>query len=118
MPIKPENRARYPKDWKAIVEQVRERSGDKCEGSPDFPDCRAPNGQPHPETGSKVVLTTAHLDHVPENCDPSNLRHWCQRCHLNYDAEHHARTAYATRMAAANTHDMFAPIHSLEGNQP
>ena len=59
MPIKPENRARYPKDWKAIVEQVRERSGDRCEGSPDFPDCRAQNGRPHPETGSKVVLTTA-----------------------------------------------------------
>ena len=44
MPIKPENRARYPKDWKAIVAQVRERSGDKCEGSPAFPDCRVANG--------------------------------------------------------------------------
>lgn len=129
MPIKPENRARYPKDWKAIVEQVRERSGDKCEGSPDFPDCRRPNGWLlNKRTGeltddgvaaeaweladgdkvSRIVLTTAHLDHVPENCDLSNLRHWCQRCHLNYDAEHHARTAYATRMAAANTLDLFA----------
>ena len=113
MPIKPENRARYPKDWKAIVEQVRERSGDKCEGSPDFPDCRAANGLPHPETGSKVVLTTAHLDHVPENCDLSNLRHWCQRCHLNYDAEHHAHTAYASRKASANTHDMFQQEEEL-----
>lgn len=107
MPIRPENRARYPKDWKAIVEQVRERSGNRCEGSPDFPDCRAKNGQPHPETGSKVVLTTAHLDHVPENCDLSNLRHWCQRCHLNYDKHHHAQTAYASRKAAANTVDMW-----------
>ena len=74
MPIAPENRARYPKDWKAIVERVRERSGDRCEGSPRWPDCRAANGEPHPETGSKVVLTTAHLDHVPENCDLANLR--------------------------------------------
>lgn len=106
MPIKPENRARYPKDWKAIVEQVRERSGNKCEGSPEFPDCRAENSQPHPETGSKVVLTTAHLDHVPENCDLANLRHWCQRCHLNYDKHHHAQTAYMSRKASMRTMDL------------
>ena len=106
MPIKPENRARYPANWKQIVAQVRERSGNRCEGTPAFPECRAVNGEPHPETGSKVVLTTAHLDHVPENCDLSNLRHLCQRCHLTYDAQHHAQTAYATRRARANTMEM------------
>ena len=106
MPIKPENRARYPANWKQIVAQVRERSGNRCEGTPAFPDCRAVNGEQHPETGSKVVLTTAHLDHVPENCDLSNLRHLCQRCHLTYDAQHHAQTAYATRRARANTMEM------------
>jgi hypothetical protein len=108
MPIKPENRDRYPKDWRAIVELVRERSGDCCEGSPAFPDCRAPNGKPHPVTGSKVVLTTGHLNHEPEDCRLENLRHWCQRCHLVYDAEHHAQTAYATRKAKANTQELFA----------
>lgn len=106
MPIKPENRARYPANWKQIVAQVRERSGNRCEGTPAFPECRAANGEPHPETGSKVVLTTAHLDHVPENCDLSNLRHLCQRCHLTYDAQHHAQTAYATRRVRANTMEM------------
>lgn len=40
MPIKPENRARYPANWDEIVAQVRERSGNRCEGSPAFPDCR------------------------------------------------------------------------------
>lgn len=108
MPIKPENRARYPADWKQIVAQVRERSGNRCEGSPRWPDCRAVNGDAHPETGSKVVLTTAHLDHVPENCGLANLRHWCQRCHLVYDAKHHAVTAAATRKARACTGDLFA----------
>ncbi|SAK53168.1 hypothetical protein AWB78_01299 [Caballeronia calidae] len=108
MPIKPENRTRYPANWKAIVAAVRERSGNCCEGSPKWPDCRAENGQPHPETGSKVVLTTAHLDHVPENCDLSNLRCWCQRCHLGYDAEHHARTARETRRARKAIGDLFA----------
>jgi len=29
--------------------------------------------------GAKVVLTVAHLGHTPENCDPANLRAWCQR---------------------------------------
>lgn len=107
MPIRPENRARYPKDWKAIVEKVRARSGDCCEGSPAFPDCRAPNGAAHPVTGSRVVLTTGHLDHVPENCALANLRHWCQRCHLVYDRKHHAETSAATRRARANTMELF-----------
>lgn len=107
MPIRPENRARYPKDWKAIVEQVRERSGNSCEGSPAFPDCRAANGEPHPVTGSRVVLTTGHLDHTPETRCLSKLRHWCQRCHLVYDREHHVETAAATRRARANTLELF-----------
>lgn len=107
MPIRPENRARYPRDWKCIADSIRLRAEHRCEGSPAYPECRAENGKPHPETGSRVVLTVAHLDHQPENCDPENLRAWCQRCHLHYDREHHAKTAYATRKAAARTPDMW-----------
>ncbi len=121
MPIRLENKDRYPKDWPAISQQVRERAGQKCEK------CGAPNGQLIrrgkttageavwrmagdsaymdgfcAETGQlisdtsedtvsysnlvKVILTVAHLDHQPENCDPENLRAWCQRCHNAYDA--------------------------------
>jgi hypothetical protein len=108
MPIRPENRLRYPKDWKRIAEAIRERAGNRCEGSPAFPDCRAANGEPHPVTGSRVVLTVAHLDHTPEHCDPQNLRALCQRCHLIYDADHHRRTAYATRRRAAAMRDLFS----------
>lgn len=97
MPIRPENKDRYPGDWPRVVDRIRRRSGNRCEGSPDYPGCRAANGEPHPETGSKVVLTVGHLDQTPENCSDENLRHWCQRCHLTYDAEQHARTAYMTR---------------------
>ena len=107
MPIRPENKARYPKDWKRIADSIRERAGQKCEGSPAYPDCRAANGQPHPVTGSRVVLTVAHLDHTPEHCEPENLKAMCQRCHLTYDKDHHAQTAYATRKAAAQTEDLF-----------
>lgn len=38
MPIRAENRARYPKDWPAISARVREESGQRCEW------CNAPNG--------------------------------------------------------------------------
>jgi hypothetical protein len=37
----------------------------------------------------------------------SNLRHWCQRCHLVYDAKHHAETRAASKRAAAQTNDLF-----------
>jgi 5-methylcytosine-specific restriction endonuclease McrA len=107
MPIRPENRARYPKDWKAIADAIRARAGQRCEGSPTYPDCRADNGKAHPVTGSLVVLTVAHLDHTPENCSDENLKAMCQRCHLTYDAEHHKRTAYATRKKAMGTADLF-----------
>lgn len=91
------NRALYPLDWPAIARRIRARAGDKCEGSPMYPDCRAEHGQPHPVTGSSVVLTVAHLNHEPADCRDDNLRAWCQRCHLTYDAAHHAKNAARTR---------------------
>lgn len=97
MPIRPENRNRYPADWGAIRAAVLERSRNCCEGSPAFPDCRAANAETHPDTGSRVVLTIAHLDHVPEHCGMDNLRAWCQRCHNTYDAPHRAANRKANR---------------------
>ena len=95
MPIRPENAARYPKNWREISRRIRfERAQGKCE----FPCCEARHGKLHPITKSKVVLTVAHLDHVPEHCDgmenggdilpieKSNLRAWCQQHHNAYDA--------------------------------
>lgn len=87
MPIKPENRARYPADWPYVSQAIRCAAGNRCQGSPAYPDCNAQNGQPHPVTGSRVVLTVAHLNHKPEDCRPENLKAWCQRCHLKYDAD-------------------------------
>lgn len=81
--------SQYHPKWTLIVRLIRKRSGDACEGSPKFPDCRAKNKLPHPETGSMVVLTTAHMDGDKENNIFSNLRHLCQRCHLHHDLGHH-----------------------------
>lgn len=112
MPIRPENKARYPKDWPQISQRIRSRAGNRCEcegecglrhveieGEPlDLPPqlwvvpsvppgrCHAVNKAPHPATKSMVVLTVAHLDHTPENCADDNLRAMCQRCHNRYDA--------------------------------
>lgn len=108
MPIRAEERARYPADWPAISARVRERARNRCEGAPGiYPDCRAENGQPHPVTGSRVVLTVAHLNHVPEDVSDGNLRAMCQRCHLTYDAKHHAANAARTRRARKALGDLF-----------
>ncbi|MBE0529517.1 MAG: hypothetical protein IH626_01735 [Rhodospirillales bacterium] len=120
MPIRSENRDRYPPDWPEVSAAIRKRAGNVCEG------CGVANGalggrdgsgrwwkaRPKgesmarldwPEPGEhwwcdldgreplllrivRIVLTVAHLDHTPENCDPANLRCWCQRCHNLYDA--------------------------------
>lgn len=136
MPIRPENRARYPANWPTEIRPaILARASNCCER------CNAPNGERicreaggatymidtgevfSADTGEAlgqthlydypagryvtVVLTIAHLDHQPENCDPSNLRAWCQRCHLAYDKDHHAETRRATIAARKASGDLF-----------
>lgn len=111
-PIRPENRSRYPANWREISRRIRfDRAGGRCEcdgrcGRP--ADHRSPDGRcgnTHGTaafgTGSNVVLTVAHLDHVPEHCDDANLMAMCQGCHLHYDREHHAATRAKTKAALA-----------------
>ena len=96
MPIRPEMRARYPKDWKLRSRFVRfVRACNRCEW------CGAENYQPHPITGSRVILTTAHVhDHRPEAADLLNLAALCQRCHNRHDAK-----ARAAGIAARKVND-------------
>jgi 5-methylcytosine-specific restriction endonuclease McrA len=122
MPIRPENKARYPKDWPAISKRIRERAGDKCE------ECGVPNGAfRNSVTGDvtmdadeadlwelvgktvRIVLTVGHRDHQPENCDDENLAAWCQRCHNRYDAPVRAAGIKARRRAANAVNDLFEP---------
>lgn len=109
MPIRPENRKRYPDDWAEISQRIRfTRAGGRCEcdgrcGRPDWhlrpcdKRCANVHGGRAVGTGSIVVLTTAHLDHTPENCDDGNLMAMCAGCHLAYDADHHAETRRASK---------------------
>lgn len=82
MPIRPENRDRYPADWTLRSRFIRfVRAGGCCEW------CGAQHGLPHPETGSKVILTTAHIyDDRPEAASLLNLAALCQLCHNRHDA--------------------------------
>jgi len=145
MPIRPENRARYPKDWPAISASIRERAGNRCEF------CGVPNAElggrsragkwykasPKGESGLglewpkpgeewwcagydlgrlriiRIVLTVAHLDHTPENCEPGNLKALCQRCHLTYDAKHHAQNARITRHEKLGQGDLLGRAGAL-----
>lgn len=112
MPIRPADRARYPKDWRVIVARVRRRSGNRCEckGECDIPHAgstsrpragryRERHGRKALYFSGKVILSTAHLDHRPETRSLRKLKHMCQRCHLRYDRHHHAANARATREA-------------------
>ena len=135
MPIKPENRARYPENWPEIRHEAGERAQWRCQ----HPGCNArqyafgvweggdfffeisrgtsysearqlaaeesfarhgDGPAPSDEKIIVIVLTCAHLDHQPENCDPENLRMLCQRHHLAHDHLHHLANAQATRRAA------------------
>jgi hypothetical protein len=109
MPIRAEMKHRYPKEWPLISLWVRVCAGWRCEW------CAAVHGQPNPKTGSKVVLTVAHVhDPAPENVTPGNLAALCQRCHNRHDGRSRAN---GTRLRAMATLDLLdaAPVARLGG---
>lgn len=103
MPINPELKPLYPADWAEISHRIRfDRAAGKCEF------CGARHGWYRGRNGmlwepsiiaelslleaagfSKIILTTAHLDHDPTNNAEENLRALCQKCHLAHDLPHH-----------------------------
>jgi len=84
---------RYPKNWKSKIRPaILKRENHCCKF------CGAQNYKPHPITGSKVILTIAHLGHpYSQNADKhnkmdiraENLAALCQRCHLRHDIDEH-----------------------------
>lgn len=104
MPIRPSERAKYPPNWRAISLRIRAREGNRCKW------CGAQNGEPHPVTGSRVVLTVAHLNHDATDCADANLAALCQRCHLTYDAKEHAKHARETWRKRLACGDLFDKV--------
>lgn len=146
MPIRPENKARYPANWKSeIVPRIRARSGNRCEctGQCGMLHTDGSNGiggrcaryhrepgyyengewhrhRPMFDGGKKIVtiiLTVMHLDHQPENCDDANLLHACQGCHNRYDAPMRAAGIKARRKAARASGDLFQCEEASNGYQ-
>ena len=95
MPIPKHMAKRYPADWarrRRFIIQYRAQN--RCEW------CGAANGEPHPHTGSTVVLTLAHVwDKAPENSSLLNLAALCQRCHNRWDAADRAQSRIRKRFA-------------------
>ena len=83
MPIRPELKPLYPRNWKAISASVRfGRARGRCET------CARPHGQGRPardpdlfdltvQRTTKVVLAAAHRDHDPRRNGQRNLRTLC-----------------------------------------
>jgi hypothetical protein len=102
MPIRASEKARYPKDWKAISQRIKDRAQGRCEcveecGLHPWGRCVERDRHKAFFAKGKIIFTVAHLDHQPENCADENLKAMCQRCHLRYDRHHHAETARETR---------------------
>ena len=82
----------YPKNWPEIRQAILARAENKCEL------CGAENGKPHWKTGSKVILTIAHLDQDIKNNKRWNLLATCQRCHLKIDLPYKIKRRKERRM--------------------
>jgi hypothetical protein len=81
MPI---NYKHYHPKWRLISKLIRvNRAKNACEW------CGAANYAPHPLTGSRVVLTVAHIDRNKHNNRFHNLAALCQKCHLHHDLQQH-----------------------------
>lgn len=108
MPINYNN---YPADWHTNIRpRILEREDHRCKqcgvrNKADLPTtcCAKPHYNEKGKCQScgrrrpRVVLTIAHLDHDITNNNDDNLAALCQRCHLTYDAKHHAANARKTR---------------------
>jgi len=102
MPIKPENKNRYPSNWKEISQGIRVRANNKCEfcGVANYSFVNKKTRELCLQSESdavKIILTVAHLDHIPENCNETNLRALCQKCHNTYDINHRKCTRKQTK---------------------
>ena len=129
MPIRPDLKKLYPPDWRQISRRIRfERAQRRCER------CGAPHMHYRMRSGliipprlleyfhgamtleearqdgfqlSRIVLTTAHLNHDPTDNREENLAALCQRCHLAHDQQHHWRSRRINREKAIGQERLF-----------
>lgn len=148
MPIKPENKRRYPANWNEIRKRILDRAEHCCERChinnyaeifrgqcDDFGTFMTADGHVYDATtgfnlgwrarddycwhkSTRIVLTIAHLDHTPEHCEDENLQALCQRCHLLHDIDHHNETRRKTMRERKAIGDLFIEVASTEIHEP
>jgi 5-methylcytosine-specific restriction endonuclease McrA len=89
-------RARYPSNWEEISLGVKEQADWRCQYCQR--QCQRPGesleqlrqriGKAKPR---QYLLTVAHLDQNPGNCEEDNLKALCTVCHLRYDRQFRAK---------------------------
>lgn len=96
----PWDRALYPDDWESLAYQIKQGTNWRCQQCAKA--CRRPK-ETIPEFLSRAyahtrqfdheivqhpqrwTLTVAHLNHIPGDCRPDNLRALCAPCHCRMD---------------------------------
>lgn len=102
----------YGKGWKELSLKIRfGRAKGRCE------QCGAEHGKPHPETGSIVILTTAHLNHNIKDNRKKNLAALCQKCHLNHDRQYHIYNRKYGKDTRTENYNLFSE-HENNGLRP
>lgn len=107
----PMDRSLYPDNWTEIATGIKQDANWTCQdcGRPcrrpgesnsdladrlcgsdwwdDFEDryCVEPWEEPIDGKLSAFTLTVAHLNHIPSDCRPENLKALCSGCHCRYD---------------------------------
>lgn len=106
----PMDRSLYPADWEEIAHAIKEAAGWQCQEC-ERP-CRRPGesvddlelrlsdrwradlyeadwddelGYVVLRKAQRFCLTVAHLNHIPSDCSPDNLKALCAPCHCRYD---------------------------------
>lgn len=137
------DRSLYPSNWDEIARQIKQGANWHCE-SCNRP-CRLPKedfldflmrldwtvgeaiaamldsqGNPCASKETRFVLTTAHLNHRPEDCNPVNLMALCSVCHCRMDlaALPLKRQLKLERLGQGNLFDLAAYQPAGHGKEP
>jgi hypothetical protein len=106
----PMDRKLYPPDWEAIATEIKvevnwccefcgracirpgesvEEFCDRISTTDNLDEC--PVVADFRASPRRWLMTVAHLNHVPADCDRSNLKALCNPCHCRYDLQQMGR---------------------------
>ena len=112
----PMDRKLYPEDWDDIASGIKaevnwccEFCGRACprpgESPQDFMSricttcdlATCPVVAEYRKSPRRYLLTVAHLNHIPADCDRANLKALCSPCHCRYDLKQMGRKRFLKR---------------------